>query len=192
MIISLTSHLLPSEDQSSGSPSEVRRELSPERVHLEGQRADTAPGPKWEQWLDQAHPHHCRNNDVSALCERNKIDVLSVLLSYLLTLIMVGLHCPVYSHQRYCGLISMKRVIYYCCNFFFSCNFFFIFYYINIVDVKIVVAVVGTDLSLGSILRQNMFNVYYLSVDSGEMRNLLFFGLIEEKMNLSFLINSVN
>jgi len=37
-----------------------------------------------------------------------------------------------------------------------------------------------------------MFNVYYLSVDSGEMRNLLFFGLIEEKMNLSFLINSVN
>lgn len=97
-VISLIiSHLLPSEDQSSGSPGEVRRELSPERVQLEGQRADTAPGPKREQWLDQAHPHHCRNNDVSALCERNKIDVLSVLLSYLLTLIMVGLHRPIYS-----------------------------------------------------------------------------------------------
>lgn len=97
MIINLISHLLPSENQSSGSPSKDRRELSPERVQLEGQRADTAPGPKREQWLDQAHPHHCRNNDVSALCERNKIDVLSVL-SYLLTLIMVGLHSPIYSH----------------------------------------------------------------------------------------------
>lgn len=84
MIIILMSHLLPSEDQSSGGPGEVRRELSPERIQLEGQRADTAPGSKREQWLDQAHPHHCRNNDVSALCERNKIDVLSVV-SYLLT-----------------------------------------------------------------------------------------------------------
>lgn len=81
MIISLIARLLPSEDQSCGSPGEVRRELSPERVQREGQRADTAPGPKREQWLEQAHPHHCRNDDVSALCERNKIDVLSVLLS---------------------------------------------------------------------------------------------------------------
>ncbi len=87
----------PSEDQSRGRPSKVRCELSPERVQLEGQRADAAPETKREQWLNKAHPHHCRNNDVSALCERNKIDVLSVLLSYLLTLIMVGLHCPVYS-----------------------------------------------------------------------------------------------
>ena len=38
----------------------------------------------------------------------------------------------------------MKRVI---------VVFIFIFYYINIVDVTLVVAVVGTDLSLGSILR---------------------------------------
>lgn len=98
MIINLISYFLPSEDQSRGGPGEVRRELSPERVQLEKQWADTAPGPKWEQWLDQAHPHHCRNNDVSALCERNKVDVLSLLLlSYLLTLIMIGFHCPVYS-----------------------------------------------------------------------------------------------
>lgn len=98
MVISPISRLLPSsEDQSSSGPGEVRREFSPERVQREGQRADTAPGRKRDQWLEQAHPHHCRNNDVSALCERNKIDVLSVLLSYLLTLIMVGLHHPIYS-----------------------------------------------------------------------------------------------
>ena len=97
MFINLISHFLPSEDQSCGSPGKVRRELSPERVQLKGQWADAAPGPKREQWLDEAPPHHCRNNDVSALCERNKTDVLSVLLSYLLTLIIVGLHCPVYS-----------------------------------------------------------------------------------------------
>lgn len=48
MIINLMFHLIPSEDQSSGSPGEVRRELSPKRVQPEGQRADTAPGPKWE------------------------------------------------------------------------------------------------------------------------------------------------
>uniref|UniRef100_A0A4W5QIE7 Transporter n=1 Tax=Hucho hucho TaxID=62062 RepID=A0A4W5QIE7_9TELE len=34
------------------------------------QRADPASGPQWEQRPDQAHPHHCRNNDVSTLCER--------------------------------------------------------------------------------------------------------------------------
>lgn len=97
MIINLISLLLPSEDQRSGSPGKVRRELSPERIQREGRRTDTAPGPKWEQWLNEAHPHHCRNNDVSALCERNKTDVLSVLLSYLLMLITVGLHCPIFS-----------------------------------------------------------------------------------------------
>lgn len=80
VIVNLIFHLLPSEDQSSSSPSEVRRELAPQRVQPEGQRADTAPGPKWEQWLNQAHPHHCRNNDVSALCERNRIDVLCVII----------------------------------------------------------------------------------------------------------------
>lgn len=37
--------------------------------------------------------------------------------------------------------------------FFSLVIFFFIFYYINIVDVTTVVSVVGTDLSLGSILR---------------------------------------
>lgn len=72
---------LPSEDQSRGGPREVRRELPPEGVQRERQRADTAAGSKWEQWLDEAHPHHCRNNDVSALCERNQDDVLFFIIS---------------------------------------------------------------------------------------------------------------
>lgn len=37
--------------------------------------------------------------------------------------------------------------------FYFSCDFFFIFYNIDIVVVTVVVEVVGTDLSLGSISR---------------------------------------
>lgn len=129
MFINLISHFLPSEDQSCGSPGEVRRELSPERVQLKGQWADAAPGPKREQWLDEAHPHHCRNDDVSALCERNKTDVLSVLLSYLLTLIIVGLHCPIYIHVRDALVWFLWRELYIIVVifFFFSCNFYFYF-----------------------------------------------------------------
>ena len=76
----------------------------------------------------------------------------------------------------------MKRVIYYCCNFFFFSLviFIFIFYYINIVDVTIVVAVVGTDLSLGSIWDRtcSMFTTFLLIP---ERRGIVFFGVLEEK-----------
>uniref|UniRef100_A0A674B6L3 Transporter n=1 Tax=Salmo trutta TaxID=8032 RepID=A0A674B6L3_SALTR len=34
------------------------------------ERADPASEPQWGQHPDQAHPQHCRNNDVSTLCER--------------------------------------------------------------------------------------------------------------------------
>lgn len=67
---------LPSEDKSSGGAGEVGRELPPERVRREGRRADAAPEPQREQRLGEAHPHHRGNDDVSALCERNTIDVL--------------------------------------------------------------------------------------------------------------------
>jgi len=45
-------------------------------------------------------------------------------------------------------LISTESYIFYCCNVvgFFSLVFFF--YYIDILDVTIVIAVVGTDLTL--------------------------------------------
>uniref|UniRef100_A0A8C6U9Q5 Transporter n=1 Tax=Neogobius melanostomus TaxID=47308 RepID=A0A8C6U9Q5_9GOBI len=60
--------------QSNGSLIEVslafRCELAAQRVQHKGRRADAAPERQWEQWLDKAHPNRCRNDDVSALCER--------------------------------------------------------------------------------------------------------------------------
>lgn len=63
-------------------------------------------------------------------------------------------------------MISTKRIIYNCRNFFALVIFFFIFYYINIVDVTIVVAVVGTDLKLGSIFENRTCSMFttFLSI----------------------------
>ncbi|KAL0159667.1 hypothetical protein M9458_043392, partial [Cirrhinus mrigala] len=60
----------PPEDQSGGGAREGRSQFLPSRVPAQMQRAGAAAGPQLERRLDEAHPHHCRNYDVNALCER--------------------------------------------------------------------------------------------------------------------------
>lgn len=58
----------------------------PQRIPAQKQRAGAAPGPQLERRLDEAHPHHRRNYDVNALCERIQIIYFSMIYIYIYNL----------------------------------------------------------------------------------------------------------
>lgn len=70
---------VPPEDQSRGGTREGRGQFLPPRVPAQEQRAGAAPGPQLERRLDEAHPHHRRNYDVNALCERIQMTCFSII-----------------------------------------------------------------------------------------------------------------